>query len=487
MAGSNFLAGESSIWVQPDGPNTEPKYLGCHSVGDIPEPKGDSTTLYCPDPARSGKFVAKNVFKGEPGTITTTIETDLRKSPDPLEDLAEYGCPFPFYVHKVSCGRRDVFTNFDRSFALSGVEITQRTRGNLVSRDPGSEGESTQSFDVSVKAVLDVFNLQASRISVAESENILSLVVAGEQACEGVCGQSARPEDYLLAATDALVGSASNTADVLRSIRGGAWLPTAADPFFGGVKISAITAIKLSRTVTRILVARGTTSGGNPAGIAYSDDNGATWTLVSVGTTNGEFVEFSGALFGTDRYNLWLGTNLGKIYFSSDAGETWSLKESGVISSNGVAGISFVDTQVGYVVYEDGDVGKTVDGNTWSATTVSGSSTATDVHAITEYFAWVSGSDGLYYTMDGGVTWGKRNSYNVAAIDFLNELFGIAVGGASSNAGIWMTFNGGYDWMALPAVSNSGFTDIKIVSPKLAFFSGKANGGTGFLGKINPA
>ena len=145
-----------------------------------------------------------------------------------------------------------------------------------------------------------------------------------------------------------------------------------------------------------------------------------------------------------------------------------------------------VDTEVGFAVYTGGQVAKTTDGENWSATTVSGSSDANDIHGISEYFAWVAGADGLYYTMDGGTTWSVRTTYNAGAIDFYNELFGIAVGGAA-NGSIWMTLNGGYDWLALPAFTHGGLTDVRIVSPKLAYFTGLASGGTGYIGKITPA
>jgi len=51
----NYLGSQSSLWIQLNGPNTAPAYLGCHSVGDVDEPQGDKTLLYCPDPAAAGK------------------------------------------------------------------------------------------------------------------------------------------------------------------------------------------------------------------------------------------------------------------------------------------------------------------------------------------------------------------------------------------------------------------------------------------------
>lgn len=482
MSGTNFLAGQSSVWVQPEGPNTEPKYLGCHSVGDIPEPKGDSTQLWCPDPAKVGAYKVKNSFRGEPGTITTSIETDLRKTADYLEDLAQNGCPFPIFIHKVSCGRRDVFTNFDRSFVLRKVEITSSTLAKLASRNPADEGESTQSFDLSAQEVMRVFNMEVSRVSLSETEDITGLAIAGEDRCEGSCGPAQKPEDDLFISSKALVGSVSNTADVLRSLNGGAWTVTSADPFTGGMDIQGIAVVSMGRDSNRIIVANGKTQVAHPAEVAYSDDNGATWTTAHVGSTNAEYIT---ALFCLDKYNIWVGTDSGRIYYSADAGVTWTVQENAVISGTDIISISGIDEDNLIALYTGGQVAVTNDGETWSAVTVSGLTTAYGVKMISEYVSWAVGAQGMFYTNDGGETWTQKNSYAIGAVDFLNEMFGIAVGSAV-NGLVYMTINGGYDWQALPAVTNGGFTFVKILSSKLAYVCGKISGGTGFLGKILP-
>ena len=36
-----------ALWVQPDGPNTEPKFLGCHELGDLSEAEGGVELIRC--------------------------------------------------------------------------------------------------------------------------------------------------------------------------------------------------------------------------------------------------------------------------------------------------------------------------------------------------------------------------------------------------------------------------------------------------------
>lgn len=481
----DFLASHASLWVQPNGPNTKPEYLGCHGVGDITEPMGDETLLYCPDRSRTGKFVVKNSFTGEPGAITTSVDGDLRKEADALELIGK--CGVPIFVHKVLCGRRDEFTNFDRTFVLNPAKLTERSLGNMASKTPGDTNESTQSFSLSATDLLRLFKLQADRVTITDTEDISGIAICGEDRCEGDCGPAQSLDDYLYAATRLLAGSVAISAEVLGSVNGAAWAPVAADPFAVDEDIQGIVCFRVGRDTIRILVARGTTDAANPAEIAYSDDGGATWTTVNVGSTNGEYVTNGHALFALDRYHIWLGSSGGRIYFSEDGGLTWTAQENAAISATAITGISFADTENGFAVYTGGQAAYTADGGEiWSATSaVTGSAAATDIHAISPYFVWVVGTDGMFYTHDGGDTWSTRNSNAIAAVDFLNELFGIAAGSAASG-NIYVTYNGGYDWSAITAVTNSGFLDVKIVHERLAYVAGVSNGGTGMLLKLQP-
>ncbi len=484
---ANLLAGQSALWIQPDGPNTTPEYLGCHAVGDLSEPQGDETILYCPDPAQSGRFKVKNSFTGEAGAITTTVETDLNKTADLLEDIGK--CGLPIYIHKVSCGRRDVFANFDRTFILNPAKVTSRSLGNLAARSPDNENESTQTFDMSALELIRAFPMEAGKVAITDTDDITGIAVCGEERCEGDCGASQKVSDYIYLATKALAASATNVANVLGSIRGAAFAATAADPFAGGEDIQGIVCFRVGRDVIRILVARGTTDAGAAAEIAFSDDNGATWTAVDVGVIVAEYVSNGHALFALDRYHIWMGTDGGNIYFSNDGGLTWTIQEAAAISATDVVAISFATSDIGYAGYTGGEVGRTADGSqtgaSWAAVTSTAVAGMLDLHAISPFFIWAVGTGGMYYTHDAGVTWNTRNTLVIAAVDFMNELEGIAVVETASGS-IYHTINGGHDWSALTDITNAGYLDVAMINSKLAYVAGPVSGGTGMLAKLLP-
>ena len=481
MSDTNFLAGQASVWVQPGGPNTKPEYLGCHGVGDVEEPQGDVTLLYCPDPGRAGKFTVKNSFQGAPGSITTSLETDIRKTADYLEGVK---CSVPLYVHKVTCGRRDDFTNFERTFVLRQSRITNKTLSNLGARSPDNEDESMQTFEFAAQELLRLFNLQANRVTIAETEHITAIAIGGEDMCESDCGSTQDYGDIIVAVTEA--DDYSTKANVIVTQTGGAPVATSNDPFAVGEDIKGALVFKVGKSTWRTIVGRGTTDAGNPMEIAYSDDFGVSaWTPVSVGVTNGEYITNSHALLGLDARNIWLGSNLGNIYYSEDAGITWTKQTTTALADN-IAALSFFDDTYGFALLDNGAAYKTIDGgDTWSVVTVTGGTIGYDIAALGRYFLYAAASDGMFYSHDAGTTWTKRNSYNISAFAFRNELEGLAVGAGMSGK-IYQTIDGGYTWAATPTVSNNGLRDVAWVNSSLAWVGGNTHAATGFLAKMIP-
>ncbi len=137
MSDSIMTPNFASLWVQVDGRNTKPEYLGCHDMGDVAFPKGDITPHRCPDPARSGKFQVVQMSQGEEGVPTFTITTPMKRTADLLEDLA---CPFNIFVNKMVCEmRRDTFTNRDRGLTYYNARATSQGRSGLAARNASTD------------------------------------------------------------------------------------------------------------------------------------------------------------------------------------------------------------------------------------------------------------------------------------------------------------------------------------------------------------
>ena len=137
MSEEYFSADMGSLWVQTDGPNSEPLYLGCHDIGDIAEPGGTVTKRYCPDRAGHGKWKVALTSQGIPGDVTFSITTYVGKTADYLQTLANKSakCPFPVYVHQSTCGRKDVFMAYEAGTLLQNCRFTNRTKTNMAARE----------------------------------------------------------------------------------------------------------------------------------------------------------------------------------------------------------------------------------------------------------------------------------------------------------------------------------------------------------------
>jgi hypothetical protein len=495
MAKKDYLmAGEASLWVQPDGPNTEPKFLGCHMVGDLTVPKGDKTLRYCPDPARAGKYKKAFSFRGEPGPVTTSITTFLKKTADWLEIVAEQDCPVAVYIHKVTCGRRDVFTSFDRSFDLYPADITNENYTALASREPGDEAPSEYATDISGDEMYRPRALTVARQSIAETTTLNDIAFCNQKKCADSCGVAADLGESGWAVGEAPSGSPAAHADTWHTYDGGgAWTSPAAHPFDAGEDLMSEVCFQVGKGTTRKLVAR-EADPANPMEIAYSDDDGATWTRVTVGTVVNQGAMGQGALFALDMYHIWLVVNDGYIFFSGDGGLTWTPQEEGVATVQDLWAVWFSDENNGLAVGAAGVVLYTIDGGTtWS---VGGIPVAAILGCVTDNAGgaiwWVGASCGdLYFSNDQGLTWAQRafgedGVGSVRDIQFSSPLDGFMIHDNATLVGaVWQTIDGGYDWSKLTTPTNTGLRALAVLSENLAFAVGRPSGGTAVVLKVS--
>jgi hypothetical protein len=424
--------------------------------------------------------------------VTYTIESKVFRVFDYLEGL---NCPIPIIAQVTSCAPKNEFWNWDRAYIFPNSDAVQEGINNLVSGG-ADDNEVTQTFDMEADDMIRLVPLKVTRdSSIAEVSALNGLFVCDQDICAGPCGAANERCDTLYAVGDAVVGSADGTASVWK-MSNGAWVATAADPFGTSENISTGACFAIDRSTQRILVFRGSTDAGAPAEAAYSDDNGATWTLANIGSDNGEFVSSPHAVSALNQNNIWAGTDQGRIYFSSDGGATWEIQEDQGIQAGGWNWIHMLDDRTGFAGGAGDSIAVTVDGGqVWSqvnATGDGGDITAGGVVDTNSF--WVGTDDGqIYYTTDGGVTWDERavtgsGVGRVDSIQFLNNMIGyISMRDGSAKSTLLSTRNGGYTWEVIPTATNLGVNSMVACGNNLVWAAGEASGGKPVIYKLQPA
>lgn len=486
--------GNGALFVQKKGPNTKPEYVGCVTLDDIESPQGDIELIRCFNPNGSG-YVTVGQTQAPPDPVTTTITGLMFKTAGVLERLR---CPFTLYALQM-CGdgvRRDVFANYDRGLAIDVNRITSQTWANIVNREEDTASE--RSLDISGNPpVFEIFRPTVARQSTTETQALNDIAVCAGEQCPGQCDSpSIDLGQYLMTGGDTVAGSPGGNAEILITDDGGAdWDATATDPFAVGEIVISVGCFQLDKNTTRRIAVRGTADAGNPAEIAYSDNDGATWVNVNVGTVNGQYGPDNNCLFVLDRNNIWLTTTGGYIYYSSDAGESWVAQESGVITAGNLNCVFFADENTGFAAGAANAIMQTTDGGqTWTAVTGPAAQAADAIIALTYSGRWWIGyNDGqLWYSENDGTTWTQRTYPGSAGmatlpdIAFSSDLCGYMLANTAAPLGIVLrTVDGGYTWEGLVTPPNAGLNALVVHDCNLAHAVGEPSGGTAVILKIN--
>jgi photosystem II stability/assembly factor-like uncharacterized protein len=197
-----------------------------------------------------------------------------------------------------------------------------------------------------------------------------------------------------------------------------------------------------------------------------------------------------------DNQNIWVGTNLGRIYFSGDSGVTWTLQENAAIHAADWQWLQFIDDRTGFAGGDADVVAVTVDGgNTWSQMTAPGNGDdITTGRAFNPNQLWV-GTDGgdIFFSNDGALTWTARTfagtgTGGIDDMSWLNDHIGmLSHRSAAPLSTVYLTKDGGKNWETVTGVTNLGLNKLFMVSNKLAYAAGEVSGGTGVILRLNPA
>jgi hypothetical protein len=492
MAGESINSLSVNLWVQPRGPNTPVEFLGCHTIGGVTKPKGTNTLNFCPDPVQPNAYKVSSKTKGPPGLVTFTIESKMHKLFDYLENLK---CPVPIIAQVVDCAPKDQFWNYQRAFLFLNADNVQEGFSNLVSGG-ADNNEVMMTFDMEADDMIRLAPLRVYRDqSIAESEALNFIFACDVDICAGACGAAHEACDTMYAVSDAIAGSAAGRAS-LWIFENSTWTEAEADPFAVGENISSGGCFQVDRNTRRILVFRGTTDAGAPAEAAYTDNYGDSWTLVNIGSDNGEFVPRGRSVAVLGLNHIWVGTDSGRIYFSNNGGTSFVVQEDAGIHTGAWNFLQFIDNRTGLAGGAADIIAVTADGGqTWSQTNSTG--TGGDITAgamIDSNNFWVGTDDGrLFYTINGGVTWVERTGWvgeglaPIKDIVFSNNLVGrMVVDDADGSSWFYETRNGGYTWERINTPINNGVNSMLACGNLLALAVGEALDGTPVIYRLQP-
>lgn len=459
-------------------------YLGeCVDLDSIPNPRlGGIDLIQCRN--RSGRgFKTLGKKYTPPGNIEVTL-TEM--SSDAISWLERVQCPFNLYALQRTCGDAGVPGNWVKGAIVEQMEITQDNLNQLAHHLDENENQHEWTL-VGIPPRVDVREVTASKEAVTETENALCLDNCAVLYCDDDCGAYTLPSDNWYVGT-ALDGAA--TSNVQHSHDGGTtWAATAADPFAISESIISIACFEIGAGVSRQFAVR---SASAPAGTAlegaYSDDDGATWTVVTIGSTVNEAATGPKCLCVIDQYHLWLGTDAGNIYFSSDGGVTWAVQGT----STGAADVNFIDfaDEDNGIAGCDGDVIMlTIDGGVhWTAGTATGSGAdllSGHCFNANRFIVGTSSVAGLslYQTWNGSTTWTRVNFTGyllerVQDMDFWNDSCGFMITNTAGPVGsLHRTIDGGYSWKEITIPANLGLNAIKLCGLNEGIYVGEVDAG----------
>lgn len=198
-----------------------------------------------------------------------------------------------------------------------------------------------------------------------------------------------------------------------------------------------------------------------------SKDNGQTWTKAFTAVDSGSpyYYGQSSLVSFADAKNGFMTDGANKSYATKDGGITWELKSVGF---GGARSIQFVNKQTGWLVGNDGRLYKSTDlGQSWTNVATAAGVSLSSAYFQTETLGWSQRYSGAQfaYTRDGGKTWTEMTLPNGVASMRMGEQAWVAVGAAgavhvSTDSGA--TWNAAYTGTAT-ALNALAFSDAKTV------------------------
>jgi hypothetical protein len=230
-------------------------------------------------------------------------------------------------------------------------------------------------------------------------------------------------------------------------------------------------------------------------GMYLSNDSGASWSPVSVGSLGTASLEYESVTVSTDGARIATAVMRGEIQVSADGGATWTaarlagtpaggaslVDEFRAIDSSGDGSLVVAGTQNGHLyVSTDGGatfalrtvtVGGAAVGDGWYRIKVSEDG---NTIVLAGNYQYTSGSSGIYVSRDRGLTWTRgfadSKPYSSITASANGDIIGVTYSddNAGSTGGVLLSTNGGAsfapyaapagetNWRALAISGNAG-------------------------------
>jgi photosystem II stability/assembly factor-like uncharacterized protein len=233
--------------------------------------------------------------------------------------------------------------------------------------------------------------------------------------------------------------------------------------------------------------------------VVETTDGGRTWVSVSTFETDVQYglhdVAFSdqgygfivgseGSIISTETRNifeyidtephsvsyadgLWIVIGPRASVFSR--GHSGSFERTGTLTASLLQSVAFADTNLGYIVGEDGAILRTTNrGKTWSVQDLGLTTHLFDVCFVNQSTGYIAaGTAGVLRTSDGGATWeGKTlGPSGIRAVAFWDENLGLALG---SSGEILRTLDGGDSWEMRADITGCWYNGVSFADASTA-------------------
>lgn len=476
-----FVQFESGKQVYPLG--------SCFDADAIPDPQGDRDPIQCLGP--NGEWEQRGWNKTPPDKISTTLTGLQAKPASWMEKVKERGFRFNLYITEGHCNTRSVFGAWQRAYIIPDSLIVDDPVSSALMR--GATAETEHAFSISaMPGRIDHRTVTVSRVVTVDAASLNGIQTGNDWREQSDAGPQIYNGQNIIMAADGIAGG---IPDVLISRDG---LDTATSPattFALLTNVVSVCRFRLDCDTVREVAMRDGLAATNLI-TSYSDDGFVSQTLVTVpGVAVLEGGIGGQSMFALDKDHIWMVTDDGNVYFSSDGAASWVLQPTAVTADAAAVmnAIHFADANFGVAVGAGDVIIYTLDGGeNWVAGTATGSGDGLlSVHCFDSQRVIV-GTDGanaafepIFQTWDQTATWTATPVYDLApavntddcfALDFCNDLSGLAlIGTPAGQVNVYQTIDGGYSFQRLATPTNVQLNGVKYVTPNLAYAVGEVS------------